>query len=1005
MNVQDKHTRVEEGVTGCLVPPGDPGALAERLISLARDPALLRAMTDAVKASPVKTLSENVSEYAALYQALLAEGSTPDGSRAPDAPAVGLTAAAPDAGGARVREWLGFDGRCDRLHLGSLDYQSWIERRSQERRCRPPAPCAASPDDPLLHFFVTLREPRLEALAATVLSLAQQDYPRERLAVTVVCAGAPCAGADDLWLEAVDWIEAGTGSDLVRALNRGIFDCAASWIAVLAAGDVVEPDFARRCVGALQANPRWELLYVDEDSMTSRGERYAPLFKPDLNPDLLRSLPYVGTACLARRAAVLEVGAFGPHEGFEHHDLVLKVLDRFGAGSIGHVPHLLYHRLDAFPAEAPGDRAAGRLVLERHLLRNGLEATVAAGPLPGSYRVQYRHRETPLVSIVVPTAGGSTWRRRVQRLLARTDYPEVEVIVVQPGFGPEGAGGAFPDARVRLVGGQAHASRPGLVNAGCREARGDYLLTLDETLEPAQPDWLGEMMAHALRPGVGAVGARVLSPDGRVLHAGLVLGLGSEGIAESPARGTPVQDAGYMGRAHLVQSLSAVSGACLLVGRELYLRLGGLDQGTLPELWSDVDFCLRIRQAGLGVVWTPFANLVRSGRGRLDAGADPAPGDGSSEAAHTMLERWLPQLVGDPAYHPQLSLTAPAWRPEARLWVPWDRRTAGRPRLLSLSGESRDWAVQRADTALALLHRAGLADCATVSQPHAETASATALARMGADSLLFGGVESRGLTETLRRLGRHGSTLRVLVGGDRLAAASAAGFAENRSGQAPGDPWRVALSLCGRLLVPTPLLGERCRPWVEDVAVVPPRLERERWGSLTARRREGPQPRVGLVARPGEAPDLELIGPAVAALRGEVHWVVLGECSPALRSLVREVHPMVPEGEYPAKLASLGLDLALAPMASGQASEARSGVRVLEYGALGWPVLCSDVPPYREAPVFRVANDVDAWVEAIRERVHDPEAARREAETLRQWVFQRGMLEDHLDEWLSALTP
>jgi hypothetical protein len=215
---------------------------------------------------------------------------------------------------------------------------------------------------------------------------------------------------------------------------------------------------------------------------------------------------------------------------------------------------------------------------------------------------------------------------------------------------------------------------------------------------------------------------------------------------------------------------------------------------------------------------------------------------------------------------------------------------------------------------------------------------------------------------------------------------------------------RKALALCDRALVTTEPLAELCRPMIGDVRVVPNRLERAVWGGVRPLRRQGHRPRVGWAGAQQHAGDLALIAEVVKATAQEVDWVFLGMCPDELRPYVAEFHDFVLSFyEYPAKLASLNLDLAVAPLEIHPFNEAKSNLRLLEYGIMGWPVVCTDIYPYQNAPVKRVANQPQAWISAIRERVHDLDAAEREGDQLKAWVLQNFMLEDHLDEWMRAL--
>ncbi|TVR65159.1 MAG: glycosyltransferase family 1 protein, partial [Candidatus Competibacteraceae bacterium] len=216
---------------------------------------------------------------------------------------------------------------------------------------------------------------------------------------------------------------------------------------------------------------------------------------------------------------------------------------------------------------------------------------------------------------------------------------------------------------------------------------------------------------------------------------------------------------------------------------------------------------------------------------------------------------------------------------------------------------------------------------------------------------------------------------------------------------------RKAASLCHRAIVTTEPIAEAMRGMVDDIRVVPNSLERSRWGDLQPLRNERRKLRVGWAGAQQHQGDLEFILPVVEATANEVDWIFMGMCPPKLRYHVAEAHNAVHFAEYPAALAALDLDLAIAPLELNRFNTAKSNLRLLEYGAVGYPVIATDILPYRNAPVTRVPNNPNAWIDAIRAHVHDLDATRAAGEQLREWVLSNWMLDQHLDEWLKALLP
>jgi hypothetical protein len=218
---------------------------------------------------------------------------------------------------------------------------------------------------------------------------------------------------------------------------------------------------------------------------------------------------------------------------------------------------------------------------------------------------------------------------------------------------------------------------------------------------------------------------------------------------------------------------------------------------------------------------------------------------------------------------------------------------------------------------------------------------------------------------------------------------------------------RRLLEHSDRLIVATEPLKEEYSRWISDVKIVPNYLEKAKWLDLTAniKSREGKKMRVGWAGGAQHQGDLEFILPVVEATKNELDWIFMGMCPDQIRPFIKEYHAGVHFDLYPQKLADLDLDLAIAPLEYNNFNMAKTNLRLLEYGVLGWPVVCSDITPYRNAPVTRVSNNVNHWIKAIREKVNEPDALVKDGQVLKQWVLDNYLLEDHLDQWLEAITP
>ncbi|HWL17252.1 MAG TPA: glycosyltransferase [Opitutus sp.] len=455
-------------------------------------------------------------------------------------------------------------------------------------------------------------------------------------------------------------------SNSALALARGEFT------ALLDHDDELTPQALAEVAFALAANPALEFLYSDEDKIDEQGRRFEPYFKPDWNPDLLLGQNYICHLSVFRTSRLHAIGGFRVgYEGSQDWDLTLRFAEGLSAGEVHHIPRILYHwraiaGSTALVIDQKSDYPflAARKALADHLARTGTAAELVS--VTGRHwRVKRALPEpAPRVSIIIPTRNAEGLLRIcIGSILARTAYPDFEVIVANNRSDDPGTLAYFDELRrikVRVIDYDQPFNFSAINNFAARAATGSVLAFLNNDLEVITPDWLAEMTAQALRPEIGCVGAMLYYPNETVQHAGVVLGLtgpaGKDGVAGHAFKGFPRGAEGQRNRLRLVQNYSAVTAACLVVRREVFDQVGGFNEADLPVAFNDIDFCLRVRQAGYRNLWTPFAELYHHESASRGAEDTPEKIARFQREAAYMRHTWGALLDNDPAYNPNLTL-------------------------------------------------------------------------------------------------------------------------------------------------------------------------------------------------------------------------------------------------------------------------------------------------------------------------------------------------------------
>jgi len=452
---------------------------------------------------------------------------------------------------------------------------------------------------------------------------------------------------------------------IARATNDALDMAGGEFIVLLDHDDELRPHSLLEVVKALDKNENLDFIYSDEDKIDEAGQRSNPYFKPDWNPDLLLSQNYICHMVAIRRTLALDVGGVrAGYEGSQDHDLFLRCSARIAPSRIHHIPKILYHWRAIAGSTAQGVSAksyaldAGLRAISDHLEASGSGAKVAL--LPNNYyRVTWPiPTPAPKVSLIIPTRDRvDLLKMSVGSILEKTRYPNYQIVIADNQSREDETLAYFEElrqlAKVKIIAYDAPFNYSAINNHVVKQLTDtDVIGLINNDIEVIDGDWLDEMVGHAIRPGIGAVGAMLYYPDDTIQHAGVVLGIG--GVAGHVYCKHPRGASGSGARALLTQNLSAVTGACMLVKRERYLECGGLDEDNLKVAFNDVDFCLRLLAAGYRNVWTPFARLYHHESATRGYENTPEKKLRFAAEANYLRKRWNDILNDDPAYNPNL---------------------------------------------------------------------------------------------------------------------------------------------------------------------------------------------------------------------------------------------------------------------------------------------------------------------------------------------------------------
>ncbi len=552
--------------------------------------------------------------------------------------------------------------------MRTVNYADWIgkhlpsERMLQAQRREPPVPA------PLISIVVPCYRTPDKYLRELADSVKKQSYANWELILSDGSGpDSPISGLLDE-LEASDarirTVRHGERLRIAENTNAAIREAKGEWIMFCDHDDLLVPSALYETAKAAAVHPEAELIYTDEDKIGTGDKLMQPNLKPDYDPDFLCSVNYICHLTSVRRELLERTGLLDPaFDGAQDYDFILRCTEQ--TDGIVHIPKILYHWrfFEGSTAANPESKLyafeAGKRAIEAHYRRKNWPATVENGEFPGIYRTIWHWEEEPLVSVLIPNKDHIADLRKCLDSLDRcSDYPNIEIIIIENNSTEEETFAGYReltdrDPRIRVITYEGGFNYSAINNFGVREAKGDYLLLLNNDTEFIS-DAVREMLGFCMRPDVGAVGARLYYGDDTIQHAGAIIGWG--GVAGHAFVNQKRGVSGYQHRIICQQDYSAVTAACMMVRASVFREAGGFTE-ELAVAFNDIDLCMKIREKGYLIVYNPYAELYHYESKSRGLENTPEKKSRFGKELKYFEKKW-PDILrdGDPYYNPNLSM-------------------------------------------------------------------------------------------------------------------------------------------------------------------------------------------------------------------------------------------------------------------------------------------------------------------------------------------------------------
>jgi len=559
---------------------------------------------------------------------------------------------------------ISIDKRVNKL-LQKNDYDSWIEKNEPNSSILKKQRRLIFRYQPKFSIIVVATSTDNDLLRETLKSVLSQTYSNWELCIATDTSseGVLREEVSAFWGK-IRHISIGKKENYANVANRLAGEARGDYVMFLGAMDVLPAFSLFEITRWINKNGHVDLIYSDEDRISnSLSKRYEPLFKPDFSIDMFRSFNYLGRALAVSRNIGEYVGWFrSEFKGACEFDFLFRIYENTDA--IYHVPKILYHRRDIssyavceITTESEYNKLAKK-ALKEHFDRMDINANISEGMFINSFKINYVIDNSPLISIIIPNKDQENYLRRcVNSIFDKTSYKNYEIIIIENGSTKKSTFELYDelskDSRVSIINWDREFNYSAVNNFAAKQAKGDYYLFLNNDIKVLSSDWIEAMLGYAQREDVGAVGAKLYYADETIQHGGIIIG--NDGFVEHAHRYLSKYEKGYMNRAMLPQNLSAVTGACLMIRKDVFNEVGGFDEKFVVD-YNDVDLCLRIRKKNYLVVWTPYSQLYHfesKTRGNVDNRYKLYLHKNENQL---FIKRWAVDFSkGDPYYNPNLT--------------------------------------------------------------------------------------------------------------------------------------------------------------------------------------------------------------------------------------------------------------------------------------------------------------------------------------------------------------